>query len=124
MAMETAGLEDGDASFLEDWVMARNRLSNPWNSEPEIHLQHIKEKRISSNRHDQDFAATYPPYLDLALPPNATQQPCTLFDPQSYQTVQSPDWQKPEDTTTLRVKVEAGREQARNLWDIPQQSHR
>lgn len=49
----------------------------------------FKEKTtLSSNKHDQDFAATYPSSLDLALPPNDTQQSGTLFDPQSYQTVQ------------------------------------
>lgn len=66
------------------------RLSNPWSGEPEIHLQHVKEKMtLTSNGYDQDFAATYAPSLDLALLPNATQQPCTLFHPQSCQIVQS-----------------------------------
>lgn len=55
-----------------------------------MYLQYIKEKMmLRSNGYDQDFAANCPPSLDLALPPKATQQPCTLFHPQSYQTVQS-----------------------------------
>lgn len=71
------------------WKTVMTRLSNPWSAESEIHLQHIKEKMtFTSNVYDQDFAASYPPSLDLALPPNATQQPCTLFHPQGYQTVQ------------------------------------
>lgn len=55
------------------------RLKSPqW--EAEIHLQHWRQERSTSNRYDQDFAATYPPPLDLSSPPNTKKQPCaTLF---------------------------------------------
>ena len=81
--------------------MTRKRLSNPRHSEPEIDLQHSKEKRINSNRYDQGFAATYIPSLDQAWPPNVTRQPA------------------PSSTHIAAQSEGSGREQARNLGDIP-----
>lgn len=50
MAMEDAGFKDRDVSLLENQIMTRKWLSNPWGGEPDIHLQHIKEKRTLNSQ--------------------------------------------------------------------------
>lgn len=96
-------------------VTTRKKLQTSWVVRLKYTSQH-KQKRMShSNRYDQDFAAIYPPSLDLALPPNVTEWPHTLFHLQRYQIMQNwfpqivpacpLDWQKCDDSTTFKVNM-------------------